>query len=124
MHFEFSPHIAFQVDDYPNAVRFYQDVMGMTLVKAGETETALSCGPITFYVESGMPRKLFLEFKTGDLAEAKELFRQAGCKLEPSTTPEGFEGCYVTDPYGLLFHIWHEKASEPPDAQPSLRGDY
>lgn len=41
MRLEFSPHRAFQVKDYKKAVSFFQQVMGMDLVRAGQYEAEL-----------------------------------------------------------------------------------
>jgi len=106
MRLEFSPHVAFQVKEYQKAVKFYTEVMGMKLTKATESEAELSCGPITFYAEASQNQTTFFEFKTDNLAKAKEEFVMAGCRLVPETTPEGHESCYVYDPYGLVFHLF------------------
>jgi len=106
MKLTFSPYIAFQVENYTEAVRFYAEIMGMDLVHAGEGEAELRSGPITFYVEPGDQRAVFFEFKTDDLAVAQEILRNAGCRIEPATTPEGNPSCFVYDPYGLIFHFW------------------
>ena len=110
MRLEFSPHVAFQVKDYPNAIRFYSEVMGMKLVEATEREAELKSGPMTFYAEAGEKGTIFFEFKTNNLAKAKEKFIEAGCRLVPETTPEGHESCYVYDPYGLVFHLFEDKS--------------
>lgn len=48
MKFEFSPHVAFQVKNYDQAVKFYKDVLGMEEVSTSESETHLKCGPVNF----------------------------------------------------------------------------
>jgi catechol 2,3-dioxygenase-like lactoylglutathione lyase family enzyme len=114
MRLEFSPHVAFQVKDYQNAIRFYTEVMGMKLVQANEREAELSCGPIMFYAEASEGKTTFFEFKTDDLSKAKIEFLAAGCRLEPETTPEGHESCYVYDPYGMVFHLFEEYCIDAP----------
>lgn len=112
MRFEFSPHIAFQVKDYEAAKVFYEQVMGMRLVRAGEDETEFRCGPITFYVEPGEQRAVFFEFKTDDLAAASSALLKAGCRLEGTLTPEGEGSYFVHDPFGMVFHLWQETQSD------------
>ena len=106
MKFEFSPYIAFQVKDYARAVSFYEKVMGMQVAQATEGEAELRCGPITFYAEPGEERKVFFEFKTDDLAAAKEALCTAGCIFKETKTPEGDLSYFVTDPFGMVFHLW------------------
>jgi predicted enzyme related to lactoylglutathione lyase len=110
MRLEFSPYIAFHVKDYGRAVEFYRDVMGMQLIQAGEAEAEFKCGPITIFVEPGDQQKVFFEFKTDDLASAKEAFVKAGCRLEATKTPEGQASCFVFDPFGMIFHLWQESS--------------
>jgi catechol 2,3-dioxygenase-like lactoylglutathione lyase family enzyme len=110
MRLEFSPHIAFQVKDYQNAIRFYSEVMGMKLVELKEGESEFSVGPLTFYAEASDKGTVFFEFKTDDLETAMQEFVAAGCRLVPETTPEGHASCYVYDPYGLVFHLFEEKS--------------
>lgn len=107
MAFRFSPHIAFQVRDYKNAVAFYESVMGMQVVNRGSRETELRCGDITFYVEDDPAGELYLEFSVDELSAAVQRLRENGCTLSEVDVPEVHGSSYIVrDPFGLKFHLF------------------
>ena len=106
MQFTFSPHIAFQVKDYDNAVRFYEQVMGMQILKRRENETEVKCGPITFYVEDSPGDTTFFDFSVTDIDRAKEVLAEAGCEV---THEYSATSCMIRDPYGMRFHLFQEE---------------
>jgi catechol 2,3-dioxygenase-like lactoylglutathione lyase family enzyme len=106
MTFEFSPHIAFQVNNYDSAIEFYEKTMGMKIIESTENETAFRCGNITFYVENTPKGNTFFEFVVEDLEKARDLLEEQGCTIKETVTPEGNKSYFVFDPYGLKFHLW------------------
>ena len=110
MKLEFSPHVAFKVNDYANAVRFYRDVMGLNVLEIAQGSAEFKCGPITFYPEERDNSALYFEFRTDNLEAAKGEFIGAGCRIEPGETGENFNSFYVHDPYGFAFHVYEEKS--------------
>jgi len=106
MKLEFCPYVAFKVKDYPNAIRFYKDVMGLSLSEPSPGAAEFTCGPITFYPEDRENPALYFEFKTDNLALAKAEVIAAGCRIEPGGDES--ESCYVHDPYGFTFHLYEE----------------
>lgn len=105
MKFEFSPHIAFQVKDYENAIEFYEKVIGMEVIKSSEQETNFKCGPINFYVENSPTQFTFFEFKVDNVEVARKKLEEEGCKI---TQVYSDKSIIIADPYGMRFHIWQE----------------
>ena len=106
MKFQFSPYISIQVKDYEKAINFYQQVLGMNLTESNEKETYLRCEPINFcYEKSGIPGKVFFEFKVESVKETKVLLEKEGCKV---TQVYSEKSIIISDPYGMNFHIWEE----------------
>lgn len=101
----FSPHIAFQVRNYKEAVNFYVNILGFELVKQGERESHLRLGEVNFYVEDSVQGYTFLEFETNDIESEKVKLENSGCKLEKTHLEKSF---MVEDPYGFRFHIWEK----------------
>ena len=52
MKFEYSPYIALQVKDHEKAVDFYKRVLGMEFIEAGNNDTYLKTGVMTFVFEN------------------------------------------------------------------------
>lgn len=105
MKFEFSPHIAFQVEDYKNAKEFYEKTLGMEVISTSDTETHFKKGGMNFYMESAETGFTFFEFKTEDVKAAKEELEKAGCKV---TQVYSDKSIMFADPYGMRFHVWSE----------------
>jgi catechol 2,3-dioxygenase-like lactoylglutathione lyase family enzyme len=105
MKFEFSPHIAFQVKDYDNAISFYRDVIGMEVVSSSPKETHMKCGPMNFYIENSDGGFTFFEFRVDSVARAEELLESKGCRV---THTYSDKSKMFADPYGMRFHIWEE----------------
>jgi catechol 2,3-dioxygenase-like lactoylglutathione lyase family enzyme len=106
MRFRFEPDIAISVRKYEKAIEFYQQVLGMRLVRQDEGETVLRLPGATFYVEDGgddLPVRspTTFCFSTDDFRAAEEHLFAAGCRL--SAVVEG--GRMVHDPYGLAFFL-------------------
>jgi catechol 2,3-dioxygenase-like lactoylglutathione lyase family enzyme len=106
MPYTFSPHIAVQVKNYQEALKFYKDVLGFEVVKEGPKETHFRCGEFNFYIEDNLNGHTFLEFKVPDVEKAKEQLVAAGCKADQTQTPELGTSYMITDPYGMKFHIY------------------
>lgn len=109
MEFEFSPHIAFQVNDYENAVDFYVNVLGFDIVKRHENEMDLKKGPMFFYCEKAESERTFtfFEFKVKDVASARDLLVSNGCEVTQEFSDKSI---MISDPYGMKFHIWEDGA--------------
>lgn len=135
MKFRFEPDIAITVRKYEKAVEFYQQVLGMRLIRQDEGETVLRLPGATFYVEDGgdeLPIRTPATFcfSTDDFRAAEERLFAAGCRL--SAVVEG--GRMVHDPYGLAFFLCptettpadqsesDQSESDPNDGGPTSKG--
>lgn len=105
MKFEFSPHIAFQVKHYKKAKEFYEKIIGMEVVSSSEEETHFKKDGINFYAESSEKGNTFFEFRVDDIAGAKKLLEEEGCRI---THVYSERSMMIADPYGMCFHIWQE----------------
>lgn len=105
MKFEFSPHVAFQVRDYHNAVRFYKQVLGMEEISSSDSEAHLRCGGMNFYIENSEGGFTFFEFRVESVSEATELLEKSGCRV---THTYNEKSRMFADPFGMRFHIWEE----------------
>ena len=105
MKFEFSPYIAFQVKDYDNARKFYENVLGMEVIKSSGEETYFKKGDINFCVENSGSGLTFFEFKVDDVKSSKEKLEKEGCKV---TQIYSEKSMMISDPFGMRFHIWED----------------
>ncbi len=103
---KFSPHIAFQVKNYNEAVDFYINTLGFEVVKRGEKESHLCLGEMNFYVEDSEQGYTFLEFTADDIETVKSTLENSGCQLQKTHLEKSF---MVEDPYGFRFHVWENK---------------
>jgi len=88
---------------WKEAVRFYQSVLGFTLVSGDERIAGLETGAFRLYVEAGAPHGPVFDFLTADVAATRDRLLAAGCTLieEDPAVPR----CYLRDPYGVTFNI-------------------
>jgi predicted enzyme related to lactoylglutathione lyase len=105
--FKFSPHIAVQVKNYPEAVLFYSSVLGMKPEKEDENETCFEKDGIRFYIENSDECKTFFEFQVDDILEAKRLLLENGCTI---TKEYDEKSVMIEDPFGMKFHVWEENS--------------
>jgi len=109
MKFEFSPYIAIQVAEHAKAVDFYKRVLGMEFVDERGTDAYLNKDGINFVFENNPEGigSVFFEFKTDNLAEAKETLLAEGCEI---TQEYNEHSIMFSDPFGMNFHVWEEGA--------------
>ncbi len=109
MKFEFSPYIAIQTENHAKAVEFYKNVMGMEFVDSKGNDTYLNKDGINFVFENNPEGagSVFFEFKTDNLAEAKEALEKADCNV---LQVYGEHSIMFSDPYGMNFHVWEDGA--------------
>lgn len=103
MSFEFSPNIAVQVNNYDKALEFYQNVIGMKLVKKAEGEAELKIGGMTFHIERSPQGQTFFEFKVENVEAVRQRLLKEGCRATATHVQKSY---LITDPYGMRFHIF------------------
>ncbi|WP_078380434.1 DUF899 family protein [Sutcliffiella halmapala] len=103
--FQLTNNIAVQVKDYENAVQFYKETLGMTLVQSKESETKFSLNGTNFFIENsqGPENKVFFEFAVEDINKVKETLLNNQCKI---TKEYSEKSIMIQDPYGLNFHLF------------------
>lgn len=117
--FSYSPNIAINVRNRDEAIRFYRDVLGFTLVNVHnqkECGTEMKAGPITFWIDevagtaADAPAvgKVFFEFVVEKLTDSRKLLIEHGCLPGGETSGDKFVGQMFADPYGMRFHLYQK----------------
>jgi catechol 2,3-dioxygenase-like lactoylglutathione lyase family enzyme len=101
--FESGRDIIIRTPSWEEAVRFYQVVLGLSVVHRDKTLVGFQTGAFTLYVEKGAAHGPVLEFLVPDVALARAQLLAAGCVVveEDPSVPR----CYVRDPQGLVFNV-------------------
>jgi len=109
MKFEFSPYVAIQVGNHAKAVDFYKRVLGMDFVEERGNDAYLDKDGINFVFENNPEGigSVFFEFKTDNLAEAKQALLAENCTI---TQEYNEHSIMFSDPFGMNFHVWEEGA--------------
>jgi len=97
--------IIIHTGEFEEAVRFYQDVLGLaTTMKSGKL-VGFETGSFQLFVDGRSPLRTgsVFEFCVADVDKAKEALVTAGCSViaEDASVPR----CYIKDPHGLVFNL-------------------
>lgn len=109
MEFKLSPHVAFDVRNYDQALKFYTEVLGMELVSRTDEEAVLKCGGTTFHVSHRDTANVYFDFDVEDADAARELLESNGCSSVETLDIDGRTSYLISDPFGMNFHIWPKK---------------
>jgi predicted enzyme related to lactoylglutathione lyase len=101
--FQLTNNIAVGVTDYPNAVEFYENILGMKKEQTLENETKFSMGGTNFFIEENSENNTFFEFAVEDFETAKNLLLENNCVIMKKFTEKSVK---IADPYGLNFHLF------------------
>ncbi|MCD8510179.1 MAG: VOC family protein [Bacillus sp. (in: Bacteria)] len=103
--FQLTNNIAVQVKNYEDALAFYKNVLGFSLVEKNDDEAKLSINGVNFYIENAPEGTMntFFEFAVDDVEGVKSLLLNEGCIITKEYSSKSF---MVKDPYGLNFHIF------------------
>ena len=101
--FRASRDVIIRTENFREAVRFYQSVMGLPIVSSSESLIGFDTGAFRLYVEKGPGHGPVFDFIVPDLHAAKQSLVAAGCAIleENAAVPR----CYIRDPHGLVFNI-------------------
>ncbi len=117
--FKFSPNVALNVRNLDQAISFYTQTLGLTLVNPdlkAESGVELKAGPLTLWVDGCSPQqeeqveKVFFEFTVENLSESVKLLESKGCKSGTETSGSNFVGRMLVDPFGMRFHLYQAKS--------------
>jgi catechol 2,3-dioxygenase-like lactoylglutathione lyase family enzyme len=108
--FRASRDVIIRAENFQEANRFYESILGLPRFHDGESLTGFETGTFRLYVENGgkYPRDAanhgpVFDFLVSDIQAAKSALLAAGCALleEDASVPR----CYFRDPFGLVFNI-------------------
>jgi predicted enzyme related to lactoylglutathione lyase len=104
-----SRDVIVRTEDWPEAVRFYETVLGFAVSSRAEAMVGFETGAIRLYVEAGQAHGPVLDFLVADVLTAKAQLISAGCTLveENPSIPR----CYLRDPFGVVFNLGRAPAS-------------
>ena len=107
MKFRMSPNVSVRTDQFAEAFRFYNQVIGFEIRSQGDTTADLDASPLTLFIDDdreleGPVMELFVD----DLEAAREELVANGCKVL-RWKGKG-QDCYIQDPFGVRFNIWEE----------------
>ena len=90
---------------FEEAVRFYQEVLGLATTMKSEKLVGFETGAFQLFVDGRSPLRTgpVFEFCVADVGGAKEKLLAAGCEVvsEDASVPR----CYIKDPHGLMFNL-------------------
>lgn len=103
MRFKSSRDVIIRTQAWPEALRFYESVLGLKLSSRDAQIVGFETGALCLYAEQGAPHGPVFDFRVADVAAAKARLLAAGGTLieEDPRVPRG----YVRDPFGLTFNI-------------------
>jgi predicted enzyme related to lactoylglutathione lyase len=101
--FKSSRDIIIRTEKWPEAISFYESVLGLPIVYREATMVGFETGGFRLYVEKGDEHGPVFEFLVLDVEKAKRKLLEKGCQVveEIPSLPR----CYVKDPFGLVFNI-------------------
>jgi catechol 2,3-dioxygenase-like lactoylglutathione lyase family enzyme len=102
--------VILRTEQLPEAVKFYQSVLGLPIAYEGDTIVGFETGAFRLYVEKGKPHAPVFELLTRDLQGEKARLLAAGCVVveEDASAPR----CYLRDPFGLVFNLGQAAAKQ------------
>ncbi|TMW72801.1 DUF899 domain-containing protein [Alteribacter natronophilus] len=98
-------NVAVQIREPENAARFYEHVLGMTLIQDKPGEIVFQSGSTTFYMEKKEGDAVYFEFAAADTGKMKQRLVENGCEIEKTYSDTSM---LVKDPYGLRFHLFEK----------------
>ena len=98
-----SRDIIVRTDRWPEAVSFYEAVLGFQVIYRSESLVGFETGAFCLYVEKGTPHGPVLDFLTADVTALRKRLLEAGCR--PIEENAAVPRCYLQDPFGITFNL-------------------
>ncbi len=98
-----SRDVILRTDRWPEAVRFYAEVLGFKVSSRAPALVGFETGALQLYVEAGPPHGPVFDFLVADVAATKARLIAAGCTLVEEDP--GVPRCYLCDPFGMVFNL-------------------
>jgi catechol 2,3-dioxygenase-like lactoylglutathione lyase family enzyme len=101
--FRASRDVIVRTEQFAEAVRFSESVLGLAIVHRTDTLVGFDAGAFRLYVEPGPAHGAVFDFRVPEMQAARRALLTAGCAIveEDASVPR----CYIRDPYGLVFNI-------------------
>ena len=98
-----SRDIIIRTESWPDAVRFYEQILGFTVSSRTAGMVGFETGSFCLYVEKGAAHGPVFEYLVPDVAATRDRLVRAGCTVveEDPALPR----CYLRDPYGVTFNV-------------------
>lgn len=98
-----SRDIIIRSGSWPEATRFYAEVMGFKVSSRADGLVGFETGAFCLYVEKGTAHGPVFEYLVADVAATRDLLVRAGCTVveEDPAVPR----CYLRDPFGMTFNV-------------------
>jgi catechol 2,3-dioxygenase-like lactoylglutathione lyase family enzyme len=101
--FRSSREIIIRTDDWAEATKFYESVLGLPVSHRSESIVGFETGAFCLYVEKGKEHGPVFEFLVPDVQAVKRELVAAGCTVEEEDP--SIPRCYIRDPYGVVFNL-------------------
>lgn len=100
---ESSRDVIIRTPDWREAVRFYEEVLGLEASSRTDGMVGFETGSFCLYVERGAAHGPVFDFLVADVPATRDRLLAAGCTLveENPQVPR----CYLRDPNGLVFNL-------------------
>jgi predicted enzyme related to lactoylglutathione lyase len=102
-----SRDVIIRSDTFEAAIRFYETVLGLPIVRRDASMVGFDAGAFRLYVERGPSHGPVFDFLVPEMHAAKQSLVAGGCTVveEDASVPR----CYLRDPFGLVFNIDERK---------------
>ena len=111
MKFRMSPNVAVRTKRFPDAVRFYSNVLGFANRSSDPALGDHDANPLNlFVIEDDEIRGIVMELFVQDLEAAREELLAHGCEVI-RWRGKG-QDCYIRDPFGVIFNLWEKPKAE------------
>ena len=108
--FKASRDVIIRTDQFDEATKFYEHVLGLVITYKSETLYGFDAGSFQLYVERGSRHGPVFDFLVGDFQAAKQVLLAAGCRIDEEN--QSVPRCYIRDPHGLVFNIEQRPTEE------------
>jgi catechol 2,3-dioxygenase-like lactoylglutathione lyase family enzyme len=110
MNFQASRDVIIRTDNFEEATKFYERVLGLAITSKSETLYGFDAGSFRLYIERGARHGPVFDFLVADFQAAKQALLAAGCRIDEEDT--SVPRCYIRDPHGLVFNIEQRRAEK------------
>ena len=101
--YQLTNYIALEVDHYEDAIKFYENTLGMKLEKKYDSETKFSLNGTYFFIANNPEKNVYFEFAVDNFDKVIGKLIEAGCHI---TKVYHDKNVMIADPYGLKFHLF------------------